>query len=444
MNKARPVLVAFYAPWCGHCKSLIPEWTKVAEALKASGVSVAAVDADTHKALGSRHGIQGFPTLKLFLHGKDGRARTVDYAGARQAAAVVDWALDQVRRDALSRIGAGAGGGSAGSCGGGGGCGGSGAGSCGGGGGGRGSCSGGGGGRGGAGGSMYSEDSGVEQLTDGSFHDEVDYSDDIFLIEFYAPWCGHCQALKATFQELAGHVAGKVRVAAVDCTENAATCQEFGVNGYPTIKFFGENKRRPLEYSGGRDVGSMADFVLRKWAALQPPPEVRELVDQAVLEDECLGHGARPAKKLCLLAFLPHILDSGAAGRQRALGMLRDLAAKYRERPFGFLWAQGGAQPALERCLEVGGYGYPALVALTQDTARFATLRSAFEPAPLVEFVEDLRQGFARVGLVVGELAPVAPTEPWDGRDGIAVEEDEFSLDDIMADDTWPAPPIAS
>ena len=56
-----------------------------------------------------------------------------------------------------------------------------------------------------------------------------------------------------------------------------------------------------------------------------------------------------------LLAFLPHILDSGTAGRQRYLGMLRDLAAKYRERPFGFLWAQGSAQPALEASLEVGG-----------------------------------------------------------------------------------------
>ncbi len=55
------------------------------------------------------------------------------------------------------------------------------------------------------------------------------------------------------------------------------------------------------------------------------------------------------------MAFLPHILDAGAAGRQRHLGALRDLAARLRERPFGFLWAQGGAQPGLERNFEVGG-----------------------------------------------------------------------------------------
>ena len=56
------------------------------------------------------HGVQGFPTLKLFLRGKGGRPRALDYAGARQAAAVVEWTLDQVRRDALARLGTGAGG----------------------------------------------------------------------------------------------------------------------------------------------------------------------------------------------------------------------------------------------------------------------------------------------------------------------------------------------
>ena len=56
-----------------------------------------------------KHGIQGFPTLKLFLQGKDGQRRAMDYAGARKAAAVIEWALDQVKRNALSRIGASAG-----------------------------------------------------------------------------------------------------------------------------------------------------------------------------------------------------------------------------------------------------------------------------------------------------------------------------------------------
>jgi protein disulfide-isomerase A6 len=61
-----PVLVEFYAPWCGHCKSLAPEYTKAAKALKGV-MKVAAVDLDKYKSLGGPYGIRGFPTIKLFL-----------------------------------------------------------------------------------------------------------------------------------------------------------------------------------------------------------------------------------------------------------------------------------------------------------------------------------------------------------------------------------------
>lgn len=44
--------------------------------------------------------------------------------------------------------------------------------------------------------------------------------------------------------------------------------------------------------------------------------QAKELVDQHVFEKECIGDEEEPAKKLCLVAFLPNILDTKAAGRQ--------------------------------------------------------------------------------------------------------------------------------
>lgn len=50
--------------------------------------------------------------------------------------------------------------------------------------------------------------------------------------------------------------------------------QEFGIQGFPTIKYFGEEKDDPSDYQGGRDLESLESFVLGEWRKSQPPPEV--------------------------------------------------------------------------------------------------------------------------------------------------------------------------
>lgn len=87
------------------------------------------------------------------------------------------------------------------------------------------------------------------------------------LVEFFAPWCGHCKSLAPIYEELGTAFASqkdKVTVAKVNADEHRDLGKRFGVQGFPTLKWFDGKSDKPEDYSGGRDLESLSSFITDK------------------------------------------------------------------------------------------------------------------------------------------------------------------------------------
>jgi thioredoxin 2 len=93
LNAGRPVVVDFWAAWCGPCRAMAPEFSKAAQALQGR-VRFAKIDTERFPQVSARFGIRGIPLLIRFDKGREaGRL-----AGARPAAQIADFAAGQAAR----------------------------------------------------------------------------------------------------------------------------------------------------------------------------------------------------------------------------------------------------------------------------------------------------------------------------------------------------------
>ena len=91
LEAGKGLLVVFHAPWCGHCKTLVPALKEAATKLKEQGVTVAAVDGQMSPQVAQQLGVRGYPALK-WLQVTDEALLVADHNGARTADAIVAFA----------------------------------------------------------------------------------------------------------------------------------------------------------------------------------------------------------------------------------------------------------------------------------------------------------------------------------------------------------------
>ncbi|OCK84712.1 hypothetical protein K432DRAFT_432096 [Lepidopterella palustris CBS 459.81] len=142
---------------------------------------------------------------------------------------------------------------------------------------------------------MYAKNSPVLQINGMEYDRLIAKSNYTSIVEFYAPWCGHCKNLKPAYESAAKSLAGLAKVAAINCDDefNKPFCGTMGIQGFPTLKIIrpGKKQGRPIieDYQGQRAAKPIVDAVKEKI-----PNHVKRVTDKGL--EEWLQEGNETAK----------------------------------------------------------------------------------------------------------------------------------------------------
>ncbi|XP_074649044.1 dnaJ homolog subfamily C member 10-like isoform X2 [Tubulanus polymorphus] len=198
-------VIDFFAPWCGPCMQLAPEWRRLAKMFKESKtVKIGQVDCQKYTSLCRANNVRSYPTIRLYPQGSTDSNRYYDYQNwFRDSNSIRSWVYEFLP-------------------------------------------------------------SKVHVLNAHNFDEKVLKSRIPWLVDLYAPWCGHCQMFAPEFERIAQELEGQVNCGKIDCDQYPHFCRKAAVRYYPTIRFYqGVQFEGGLQSLAGEEVEADGDYLLR-------------------------------------------------------------------------------------------------------------------------------------------------------------------------------------
>ncbi|KAI2700646.1 hypothetical protein CBS147317_8175 [Penicillium roqueforti] len=219
---------------------------------------------------------------------------------------------------------------------------------------------------------LYTKNSPVIQLNPKTYNSLIANSNYTSIVEFYAPWCGHCKNLKPAFEKAAKNLDGLAKVAAINCDddENKAFCGQMGVQGFPTLKIVTPSKKpgkpRVEDYQGARSAKGIVDAVVDRI-----PNHVKRATDKDL--DKWLGQNEDRPKAILFT-------EKGTTG-----ALIRALAVD-------FLGAIDIAQVRNKESASVKKFGvteFPTLVLVPSADTEHKIYTGDLKKKPITEFLSQ-------------------------------------------------------
>jgi len=220
LDSEDPWMIDFYAPWCGHCKTLMPKIKELAKEVK-SHTRVGKCDLTTNDIVSIHPMVnaegRGYPMLMYFQ--ADKTQDPLYYEGPKYVDDMAAWLKEGWKTKPKGKEIKSAP-------------------------------------------TVNDADHDLKTIVGTNFNERVIKSEMPAMIMFAAPWCGVCKKSKPAFEKVGKKFGDKVLIGYFDMTANELDHPKITVEGYPTFYYFpGDDKNNPVKYSGGRDLDALSEYV---------------------------------------------------------------------------------------------------------------------------------------------------------------------------------------